>query len=496
MSRKLLFSKSFAAGQVFLAANVLYSLATVPLALKHLTVGEFGLWAVVMQIANFLLLLDAGFSSAAGRLLIDVKDDRPSLLYGRMFFATFFILGCATGLVVLIGMASSLPVISWMRIPGQLVGVAVTLLFGQILIAASTLPSRLAGGCLTAYGRIDLLNVIFTVSVVASWLSMWVAFECGAGVFALLWANAIGALCNTLGAVLATWRLGHLPRWCEFALPKKADIKQVVSLGQSIFLNQVGYMILNLSQSILLGRFIGLEAVGTWSIGSKMYTLILQSADKISQSAGPLCAEMWARKQVPQFSLRMSQIKLLALFVGSVGAAAIAGFNTDFVVVWTGGKVAWPTYLSVLIAVLFAVRVLNTVDALPIQASKEFGLFRFIPLCDALCFILSAYVLIPKLGIAGLLGSAVASSLLITTPYLAHRERLRITESTRAPLPFFVLAACAVLPICAAVCLVVGLSELAPSWGKATLVALVILVTAVPLSLLIVRYARPAPQIN
>ena len=84
MTRKKLFSQSLAAGQLFLLGNIVYSIASVPLALSYLSIEEFGLWAVVMQTANFLLLLDAGFSSGAGRLLIDVKDKRPCKAYGRM----------------------------------------------------------------------------------------------------------------------------------------------------------------------------------------------------------------------------------------------------------------------------------------------------------------------------------------------------------------------------------------------------------------------------
>jgi len=481
MGRIRLFFQSLAAGQVFLLCNVAYSLASVPLALSYLPVVEFGLWAIVMQVANFLLLLDAGFSSGAGRLLIDVKDGRPNLQYGRLFLATLAILLAAAIAVIVIGITLTPNLILWMRIPVELCNTAASLTAGQILISACSIPSRIVGGCLTAYGRIDLLNSTFTVSMLASLAAMWVSLHQGAGAYSLLWASGAGTICTVLISLAAAWSYGYLPSSQELTQPKKSDFKEVLLFSQNIFLNQIGGMVLNLSQSVLLGRFAGLETVGTWSVGSKMFTLIQQSADKLAQSAGPICSEMWARNETARFSLRIAHLKRLSFATASVGAAVIIAFNSEFISVWTRGKILWnPTY-NYLLAALFAIRVINTADSLPILASKLYGLYRFVPLVEAFCFVFAAAFLIPAAGITGLLVASIAAALLVTTPYLVSREWIRIAAEKRERTNSLGLIVAGCLPSLAAVSATRGLDGYQNIWIRVFVSALAVALFALPL---------------
>ncbi len=428
MHRKKLFAQSLAAGQVFLASNVIYSLASVPLALSYLTVAEFGLWAVVMQVANFLLLLDAGFSSGAGRLLIDVKDHRPCQAYGRLVVSTFTILVLSAFLALCLGLALAGSLIHWMQVQPDLVGPAVSLITGQIIIAALTLPARTIGGCLVAHGRIDLLNVAFTVALFVGLAVMWLAFRAGAGIYSLLWANGASALYTVTATVVYASKRDLLPTRTECGLPEWADFSKVLHISHNIFLNQVGAMILNVSQAILLGRFAGLEAVGVWSVGSKLYQLLFQAADKIVQSAGPICAEMWSRSEASRFDHRLIQIKRLTILTASIGSAVVIAFNSEFIAIWTSGRVAWDPNYNYLLALLFVCRVFAVTESVPIVASKRYNSYRYIPLAEASCFVWLGVMFIPSKGIMGLIAAALIGVMTITIPYLIYRERARVGQ--------------------------------------------------------------------
>lgn len=482
MGRTKLFFFSLAAGQVFLACNVIYSLVSVPLALGYLSVQEFGLWAVVMQVASFLLLLDAGFSSATGRLLVDVKDNRPNLQYGRLVLATFTILLIATACVIALGIALSAKFLSWMRMPDGLLDTATSLLVGQIIISACTIPSRIVGGCLTAHGRIDLLNSIFTVSVLGSLAAMWAALHLGVGVYSLLWASGFSAICTTVVSLVAAWICGHLPTRQELSYPRASDFVAVALFGQNIFLNQLGTMVLTLSQSVLLGRFASLEIVGTWSVGSKMFALIQQAADKLSQSAGPIYSEMWVRNEVKRFNLRMANLKNISVLAASVGAAILVAFNSDFISLWTRGKIHWNPHYNLILAALFVVRVINTTDSLPILASKQFGFYRFIPLLEASCFVVGAVLLIPSQGILGLLVAWLVAALLVTTPYLLWREHVRISSARGIASYSLGCVAAGCLPPVAAVFSSNWLGEQISVWTRMSAAGAAIAFASVPLA--------------
>ena len=74
MSRLKRFTHALLSGYALLGVNVLFTLASVPLALHYLSTEEFGLWAVTSQIAGYIALMDFGLSAATSRILIDYKD--------------------------------------------------------------------------------------------------------------------------------------------------------------------------------------------------------------------------------------------------------------------------------------------------------------------------------------------------------------------------------------------------------------------------------------
>jgi len=82
MSRLKHFGHSLISGYILLGANVLYTLASVRLALDHLSVKEFGLWALTSQVAGYIAFIDMGMSNSVSRILMDHKDDRAGGNYG------------------------------------------------------------------------------------------------------------------------------------------------------------------------------------------------------------------------------------------------------------------------------------------------------------------------------------------------------------------------------------------------------------------------------
>ena len=120
MSRIKNYASSVATGYLSLGANILYSLASVPLALHYLTREEFGLWALVSQLAWYLMLIDTGMSNATGRHLIDHKDDRASGGYGSVLQTGLTVLGAQGGILWLAVLAAAPLVSAAFKLPPHL----------------------------------------------------------------------------------------------------------------------------------------------------------------------------------------------------------------------------------------------------------------------------------------------------------------------------------------------------------------------------------------
>src|SRR5947209_7440647 len=84
MSRFRRLIHSVVSGYAGLVVTIIYSLASIPLALHYLSSERFGLWALMSTIGNYLSLVDLGMSGSVARLLIDHKDDREGGTYGSL----------------------------------------------------------------------------------------------------------------------------------------------------------------------------------------------------------------------------------------------------------------------------------------------------------------------------------------------------------------------------------------------------------------------------
>src|SRR5678815_3228204 len=100
MSRFRRYAHSLASGYVLLGANMLFTLASVPLALHYLSKTEYGLWALVMTLGGYLALVDFGLSASVARILIDHKDDPRDGQYGAII-QTGILVGAAQGVIIL-----------------------------------------------------------------------------------------------------------------------------------------------------------------------------------------------------------------------------------------------------------------------------------------------------------------------------------------------------------------------------------------------------------
>src|SRR5437016_387660 len=103
MSRFKRFAHSLASGYLVLGVTILQTLALVPVALHYLSAAEFGLWALAMQIAGYLLLIDLGMSGSISRILIDHKDHPADGVYGSIIKTGALVLVVQGAIIALAG---------------------------------------------------------------------------------------------------------------------------------------------------------------------------------------------------------------------------------------------------------------------------------------------------------------------------------------------------------------------------------------------------------
>ena len=339
MSRFKKFTRSLVSGYFLLGANILFTLASVPLALKYLSLAEFGLWALTMQIGGYIALVDLGMGASVARILIDHKDDRIKGGYGSVV-QTGVLVGLVQGfLILLVGTVLALVAGRLLRVPPELRNDFTGLMIGQCALLAFSFAGKIFLYLLTAHQRYDISNYAQAALFACSYGMMWFFFAEGFGVFSLLWGQVLSSLLTVAINVWGCVHLKLLPRRGEWGRPTRPLFNELFAYGRDIFLFALGGQLINTSQTLLLTRFFGLETAAVWNICTRTFSLLLQVIYRVFDYSSSALAEMMVRREKKLLAGRFQHIIVLSTSLSVAAATLFALCNGAFVQVWTSGRV-------------------------------------------------------------------------------------------------------------------------------------------------------------
>ena len=397
-----------------IGVNVLYTLASVPLALKYLSVAEFGLWALILQVSNFIALVDLGMGSSIARILIDHKDERNNGRYGGAIKSGFLV-GLAQAMIVLVaGLSLVWFMADWLRVPHNLAQPFFWLMAGQILLTAATFGTRMFGQVLYAWQRIDVCNYSAMIQLAVGFPVLWIGFLLGFGIFSLLAGAAAGWICGVGINALACFKLGFWPKAGEWGRASREQFRELFNYGADIFLISIGTQLIISSQTVLVARQLGVEAAALWSVMTKVFTLVSQIVWKIIGSAMPAFAEMQVRRERERLWNRYRAMFIATSVFAGVCAVLFVACNGPFVTLWTQGKFSWPVMNNVLLAIWLVIMTQQCGHSSLIMCLKEIRSLKYVYLLEGIVFISMALAILPSTGITGMLICSVAATTLFT----------------------------------------------------------------------------------
>ena len=214
-------------GYMAMAANTLYTFASIPLALHYLSREEFGLWALVMQISGYLALVDAGMSGSVARILIDYKDQRSNGRYGSVFY-TGAIIFCFQGIMVMVlGLTFSPWLPGLFKINAPLSQPFQLLMVSQALLLGGAFCVKIFSASLQSHQRFDVLNVVQLGHFALCFGTLWFAFEKHFGLYSMLIAAAAGFVFTNGYLAFSCWKLGLLPSGVDRCRPSWETFREL-----------------------------------------------------------------------------------------------------------------------------------------------------------------------------------------------------------------------------------------------------------------------------
>jgi O-antigen/teichoic acid export membrane protein len=414
MSRLKNFTHSLVSAYAQIAVNVLYTLASVPLALHYLSKAEFGLWALTLQVASFIALVDLGMGSSIARILIDHKDDRHNGRYGGAVKSGLLV-GLAQGLIILVaGFCLLWFMAGWLRVSHDLARPFFWLMAGQVLLTAATFATRIFGQVLYAWQRIDVSNYSGMVQLAVGFAVLWIGFALGSGIYSLLAGAAASWICGFGINAWACLKFGFWPKAGEWGRASREQFRELFNYGASVFLISIGIQLIISSQTVLVARQLGLEAAGLWSVMTKMFTLVSQIVSRIVGNAMPVFAEMQVRGEFERLWHRYRALFITTNVFAGVCAVLFAACNGPFVTLLTQGKFLSPTIDNVLLGIWLVVSAQQCCHNSIVICLKEVRTLKYIFMLEGIVFIGVAFPVLRSNGISGMLVCSVVATTLFT----------------------------------------------------------------------------------
>ena len=417
MSRFKHAARAFVSGYVVLGANLVYTMASVPLALHYLSKEEFGLWAVITQIASYFALLDFGMNGAVARILADHKDDRNGGNYGAVLKTGALVFASQGLLIAILGSGASWILPQIMGIPAHLQRLFSVLMAVQCLVLGFAFCTKILGSSLWCHQRSDVINVSNTLVFAVNFAVLWLGFHFGMGLYSMLLSNAAGVLCNTLTTWIASARLRLYPDRHCWGVVSSNVFWEVFHYARNLFFITIGTQLLTASQVIIVTRTLGLDAAAVWSIATKAFTLAQQVVHRICDYSIPALVEMFVRREITRLQKRFRQLVLLSASLSVLVGATVAVCNGSFLAVWTRGRISWGVHNDTLMAVFLVVYATVRCYTSLMDVTKNVRVLGYVSLLEGILFFVGATFLGSKTGFSGIIALAIVVDVALSGAY-------------------------------------------------------------------------------
>ena len=444
MSRSKRFVTGLLSSYAAIGVNILYTLASVPLALHYLDKEEFGLWALVTQLSGYLMLLEFGMGGSVARSLSDHKDHMEDGIYGSILRTGGRVFAIQGVLVAVMGLTLAWFAPPLLDLPARLHQPFAILMAAQAILSGLRLSLGALGSPLWCHQRLDLSNLSSSLSLVGSFAVLWIGFHLGWHVYSLTVATIAGTFLGSFSIYLFCRRLGFYPPREHRGSYSPQLFRELFHFGGGLFMMNLGAQLASASQVIVVSRLLGMEAAATWSVATKVFSMAQQFVSRVLDSSAGGLAEMVVRQESGQLQKRFRDLVTVSAVIAVAASAGIALMNGPFIELWTSGKVVWAPWNNYLLAcVLFSTAVTRCHIGL-VGINKQIRGMKYVYLIEGLAFVSLSVLLLPWLGLAGLLIAALICNIAITGIYGVSRTADYFGISRRAVTgwvarPFWVL---------------------------------------------------------
>lgn len=388
--------------------NFALSFFLAPIVVHGLGNTWYGVWIILMQISNYLWLLDFGIRESVVRYVSKHYTERDYMALNNVVSTAFYLYLLVAGLTLVICILLSKYFGMIFNVDAEIFQTAKWLVVVIGINIAQNWLFNSYNGILVGLQRFDLMNVISVSANVIRFLIVICIIKMGYGIIAL----SLIILFNNLASNIATYII------CKRLIPQleiiSYDRRQMRfnSIGKFslfVFINNIATKIIFLTDSIVIGMFLPMSAVTYYSIPAMLVDYARNILRSMTQVLYPLTSMYDARNEKKKIEdLFLLGVKY-SLLVGAPIYITYLIMGEHFITLWMGKEYSKQaeTVLIILSLTHFFSMIHYTVHYVLLGISSHY-IIAYLRILEAVINIVLSIILIKYYGIIGVaLGTAL-----------------------------------------------------------------------------------------
>ena len=359
MSKNTSISSSFAdqlprnllANIVYFLVNVVIGIFLVPYFVSKLGVAAYGLIPLATSITGYVAIVVQSLNTSVSRFLtVDLqREDYASA--NRTFNTALFGLSAVILLMVPLVIAVAWFVPSIFQVPIGQENSAILLFLG---VCAAFLIRSWAGNFtvqLFAYNRLDLQNLVNIVNLLVQTGLIIILFHLfGPDLAFIGGAHLVGAVvASGVSIILARRTCPYLS--LSIRSFDVTRVKDLCGMGWWVVINQIGALLFNSIELILVNLMFGAQSAGKYAIALQWVILLRGIAGMLSNNLTPTILSYYALGETESLiQITKSAVKVMGLAM-ALPIGLVCGFAPQILTIWVGSEYVALAPLMVLLTV-------------------------------------------------------------------------------------------------------------------------------------------------
>ena len=276
----------------------LFTLVSLPLAVRYLGAERFGVWATIASTVVFLNLLDLGIASSLTNYIAHsyaVGDRQNAARYTANALVLTAVVACVAGVLL----AIAWPTIDWAKLLNVSSAVSraevSSTVAAAVILVLLGLPASLTGRILSGYQEVHCSNAIIAIGTLANLAGLLVGLALQVSM-PLLFVLTTGwitlANLTVLFAMLLWWKPWLRPR---LSLLGWGATRELLTTGSGFFLIQIAGAVVFSSDNVVLSHFLGPAQVTPYSVTWRVVGMTAVMQGLFFPALWPAYAEAYAR---------------------------------------------------------------------------------------------------------------------------------------------------------------------------------------------------------